>query len=184
MYRCDAWLNGKSVGQVVWNPNSGAVEIQCSLKEGWIYRAVLICGDTETFRFGVLVPGKCGFTAKGTLPHKIAKIAHQHCEVLRVMPDECYQERNWLIKSQVQPWISGVFALDPEVSLILRKKTDIYYRIYNCKNYLLIPIETDREDPLVEIYCVGNPICMDSIWYLCIQIDHKGKIIPWRRDEN
>ncbi len=184
MRSCEVWLNGKRVGRVEWDPLSRAIEIRCALKEGWIYRAVLFCEGKETFHFGVLVPGKDGFFAKGVLPESAAQQEHQHCEVLRSLPGEAYVEGTWLTKSQVQPWISGVFPLEQAVSRVVEKKFGVYYRIYNRAHYLLLPIETDREDPLIELYCTGKPIRLEGRWYLCVRIDEMGKIIPWTRDEN
>lgn len=184
MKYCDAWLNGKLVGTVEFDSKTGVAEIRCSLKEGWIYRAVLFCEEREIFRFGVLVPGNSMFIAKGSAPELIAKLEHRHCEVLRSLPGEPYAEGQWLTKSQLQPWIPGVFPLDQQISLLVEKKFGAYYRIYNHTRYLLFPIEMKREDPLVEVYCVGKPVRLGDIWYLCIRIGEEGKIIPWPRDEN
>lgn len=181
---CDVWLNGKLVGTVELDPKSCMAEIRCSLREGWIYRAVLLSEGREIFRFGVLMPRNGMFMAQGSLPELLKKLEERHCEVLRSLPGETCIEGQWLTKSQLQPWIPGVFPLDRQISLLVEKKYGGYYRIYNHTRYLLFPIETKQEDPLVEIYCVGKPICLGDTWYLCFQVNDEGKIIPWGKDEN
>ncbi len=184
MRSCDAWLNGRSVGKVVWDPLCGTAEIRCNLRDGWIYRAVLLYKEKELLQFGVLVPGKDGFTAKGILPKSAAYQNGLHCEVLRNLPGEIYVEGKWLTKSQIQPWEACVFPLEPPISRLIDNQSESYYRIYNHNRYILIPIRTGREDPLIELYCTGKPVFLEDRWYLCIRIDSSGKIIPWTKDEN
>ena len=183
MYCCDVWLNGVCVGVVDWDPKSSVAEVRCNLKDGWIYRAVLLFGTNEMIEFGVLIPHGPRFIAKRMLHRSVAQSEYRRCEVLRSLPGETIEIRNYLSKSQLQKWTPKTFLLEPQISLLLEKKIGVYYRIYNCKNYLLIPMELEAEDPLVELYCAGNPVCMDTIWYLCIQIGRDGRIIPWCKDE-
>jgi hypothetical protein len=184
MRNCDAWCNGRIVGSVVWDPICGAAEVKCKLNEGWIYRAVILHKGTEVFRFGVLIPEKGGFTAKAVFPMIVAQAEKLQCEILKSLPGEVCGKGEQLRKSQLYSWGSGAFVLDPSILKIIEKKAEVYYRVYNAIQYLLIPIELNREDPLIELYCIGKPVLVEDQWHLCVRIDKDGKIIPWTKDEN
>lgn len=184
MNQCEAFLNGEAVGVVrVYEDQCRAV-IQCTLPDGWIYRAVLFLNGEEIGRFGVLLPQTDGFFATLMIPDTKIAEGTLHCEVLRSSPGEKRTDGSWLTLEQLAIWVSSIFPLEESVLKIAEKKSGTLYRIYNRKRYLMLPMEFTKADTLAPLYCVGKPVELKGCWFLCIAVDLMGKIIPWPGDEN
>lgn len=182
MRQCKAWLNGMDVGTAYWDAAARRATVYCTLPEGWIYRAVLLLEGREIANSGVLLPDKGGFSAELRLPHiERPNDASLHCEVLRSEPGE--RKTNGFELSQFSHWNESALKLEPAVALQIKRNSQVFYRIYNQKRYLLLKLDLITPDSSVAMYVVGKPIEIANQWYLYLRIDNNGKPIPWGKDE-
>lgn len=182
MGQCEAWLNGSIVGTVQWDDGTNRVSINCTLPDGWIYRAVLLSDEKEIGSFGVLIPKDGRFLAELQLPVQFKRPASLHCEVLRSCPGETFCEGEIFTMSQLSTWEASAFPLESVLCALISRNKKAYYRIYHGKRFLLLEMQRAEPDPAVCLYTVGKPLKIKERWFLCLMIDREGKIILWPGD--
>lgn len=183
MVICDAWLNGVCVGEVQIYKEINRAEIHCNLPHGWIYRAVLLFNNIVIGRFGVLIPQLGIFKASAKIETVSGSDELFHCEVLKACPGGKETGETWMTLDQCCSWETDVFLLKDTIISLVMKKSNVQYRIYNMKKYLLFPLELEKADLLVEIFCLGRIFILDGKHFLCVNIGSNGEIIPWQADE-
>lgn len=184
MREYDAWLNGKAVGQVEIDEETGRAKICCLLPTGWLYRSVLLYGETEVARFGVLLPDTKGFYGTARLPPGHCCNDELRCEVIRMRPGENTLSGLRKYLSQFEAYEKSLFTLNEPMASVIARKRNTYFHVYNKEYYFLVPMDFDQADPLVSVYSVGKILEVQGVWHLCVKTGADFEIIPWLKDEN
>ena len=152
MAQCPLVLDGRAIGQVLWQREGGRVRVRarCPFEAGYIYRVTLWCAD-EHLPLGVMTPEGGEFVLAKTLARwPFPERGAVEARVLRSLPGE----PGGSLLTRYRPVEPGFSTSDRLLNTAIGRQGDVLYSIDNGRLRLAFPLEIGSETPMAPFLAI------------------------------